>query len=71
VTLPPIRVPRDGTTLRWTNDGAVFSLFSEKGALIDSVAPEGTTFLPRGRHVLEIIANGNWTLTIANFKRVR
>jgi hypothetical protein len=71
VTLPPIRVPRKGTTLRWTNDGAVFSLFSEKGALIDSVAPQGTTFLPPGRHVLEIIASGNWTMTIAEFKRIR
>jgi hypothetical protein len=67
-TLPPIRVPRGGTTLRWTNDGAVFSLFSEKGVLIDSVAPQGTRFLPPGRYVLEIIASGSWTMRIENFR---
>jgi hypothetical protein len=68
-TLPPILVPGEGTTLRWTNDGAVFSLFTERGAVVDSVAPNGTTFLPGGRHVVEIIANGNWTITIASFRR--
>ena len=68
-TLSPIRVPRGGTTLRWTNDGAVFSLFSEKGVLIDSVAPRGRTFLRPGRYVLEIIASGNWTMMIENVKR--
>jgi hypothetical protein len=67
-TLPPIRVPRGGTTLRWTNDGAVFSLFSETGTLIDSVAPQGTTSLPAGRYVLQIIASGSWTMRIENFR---
>jgi hypothetical protein len=70
-TLPPIRVPRGGTTLRWTNDGAVFSLFTETGALIDSVAPQGESFVPAGRHVLEIIASGDWTIAIDEFSHTR
>jgi hypothetical protein len=70
-TLPPIRVPHGGTTLLWTNDGPVFSLFTERDVLIDSVAPEGTTFLPEGPHLVEIIASGKWAITIANFRRAR
>ncbi len=63
-TLPPLRVRGRGTTLRWVNDGAVFSLFSEDGVVVDSVARRGATFLPAGRHRLSVVAAGDWTIAI-------
>jgi hypothetical protein len=63
-SLPPLRVRRGGATIRWANDGPVFSLIGQKGIIIDSVARSGSTYLPAGRHVLEVIAAGTWTLTI-------
>jgi hypothetical protein len=62
--LPPLRVRRGGATIRWANDGPVFSLIGQKGIIIDSVARSGSTYLPAGRHVLEVVAAGTWTLTI-------
>jgi hypothetical protein len=62
--LPPIRVRRGGTTLRWANDGPVFSLLGEQGIIIDSVDRRGATYLAPGRYALEIIAAGTWTVVI-------
>lgn len=69
--LPPIRVLRGGTLLRWTNDGEVFSLFTARGILVDSVARSGSTFLARGRHRIDVVASGRWTIRIPNARRVR
>ncbi|MBD0291224.1 MAG: hypothetical protein ICV74_08215 [Thermoleophilia bacterium] len=63
-TLPPLRVRGEGTTLQWVNDGAVFSLFSEDGVVVDSVARRGSTFLRAGRHRLSVVAAGKWTIAI-------
>jgi hypothetical protein len=68
-TLPPIRVRRGGTTLRWSNNGPVFSLLGERGIIVDSVARSGSTYLAPGRHALEIIAAGSWTVTIPRARR--
>jgi hypothetical protein len=62
--LPPIRVRRGGTTLRWRNTGAVFSLLGQRGIIVDSVARSGATYLGPGVYELEIIAAGTWRVTI-------
>jgi hypothetical protein len=68
--LPPIRVRRGGTTLRWRNTGPVFSLLGQRGIIIDSVARGGSTYLEPGRYALEIVAAGTWTITIPRARRV-
>jgi hypothetical protein len=70
-TLPPIRVRRGGTTLRWSNDGPVFSLIGPKGIIIDSVARSGSTYLGPGRWTLEVIAAGSWRIAIPRAARTR
>jgi hypothetical protein len=67
--LPPIRVRRGGTTLRWRNNGPVFSLLGQRGIIIDSVGRAGWTYLAPGRYALEIIAAGTWTITIPRARR--
>jgi hypothetical protein len=69
--LPPIRVRRGGTTLRWTNDGPVFSLIGQRGIVIDSVTRSGATYLGPGRWALEVIAAGTWTVVIPRARRAR
>ena len=69
--LPPIRVRRGGTVLRWRNRGEVFSLFSARGTVVDSVARSGETFLPGGRHLIEVVASGAWSMQIPNARRLR
>jgi hypothetical protein len=70
-TLPPIRVRRGGATLRWSNDGPVFTLIGPSGIIIDSVAHSGSTYLGAGRWTLEVIAAGNWTIAIPRARRAR
>jgi hypothetical protein len=67
--LPPIRVRRGGTTLRWRNNGPVFSLIGQRGIIIDSVARSGATYLAPGRYALEIVAAGTWTIRIPRARR--
>jgi len=69
--LPPLRVRRGGTTLRWTNSGEVFSLFSEEGTLVDSVAGEGATYLQAGVHRIDVVASGSWLIRIPRARRSR
>lgn len=62
--LPPFTVDR-GSTLRWTNDGDVFQVFSDDLAVsINSQAHSGSTYIPSGRYTLDINALGNWTIKI-------
>jgi hypothetical protein len=70
-TLPPVQARRRGAMLRWRNDGEVFSLFSQDGIIVDSVGRRGETFLPAGRHLLEIVASGDWRIEIENARRAR
>jgi hypothetical protein len=70
-TLPPVEARRRGAMLRWRNDGEVFSLFSQDGIIVDSVGRRGETFLPAGRHLLEIVASGDWRIEIENARRAR
>jgi hypothetical protein len=70
-TLPRIHVRRGGATLRWRNDGEVFSLFSEQGTLVDSVSRQGETSLRPGRHAIDVIASGAWLVTVSNARRAR
>ena len=69
--LPPIHVRRGGTTLRWSNDGPVFSLIGQRGIVIDSVARSGATYLGPGRWALEVVAAGTWTVAIPRARRAR
>ena len=69
--LPPLRVGRGGTTLRWTNSGEVFSLFSEEGTLVDSVASRGATYLQAGVHRIDVVASGSWVVRIPRARRAR
>ena len=69
--LPPLRVRRGGTTLRWTNSGEVFSLFSEEGTLVDSVARRGATYLQAGVHRIDVVASGSWVIRIPRAGRTR
>jgi hypothetical protein len=70
--LPPITVQRGGTIVHWTNRGAVFTLFNQRGIVLDSVAARGSHFLSGGRQRLYVIEEGRgWTLTIPKAVRVR
>jgi hypothetical protein len=68
--LPPFRVPRGGSVLRWNNSGEVFSLFSRKRTVVDSVAPRGEIHLARGVYRLDVIASGRWVVTIPGARPV-
>jgi hypothetical protein len=69
--LPPVAARSGGAMLRWRNDGEVFSLFSEEGIVVDSVGRRGGTFLPAGRHLLEVVASGYWRIEIRNARSAR
>ncbi len=70
-TLPPIKVRRGGSRLRWTNDGEVFSVFGERDTIVDSVAERGEAFLSAGVHRLEVIASGRWVIVLPRARRLR
>ena len=70
--LPTVRVQPGGTIVRWTNRGAVFTLFNQHGIVLDSVASHGSHFVSGGRQRLYVIEEGRgWTLTIPKAVRVR
>jgi hypothetical protein len=69
--LPPIRVEKGGSVLRWQNRGEVFSLFGRRETVVDSVAPSGTAFLRKGLHMMDVIASGSWIVAIPGGKRMR
>ncbi len=75
-TLRPIRVGLGGASLRWSTRGSVFAVFGDRGPLVDSIrqSPKGgrhggTTFLRPGRYVLQVVANGRWSMTVENASR--
>jgi len=74
-TLPPLRVRRGGSTLRWRTSGSVFALFGPSGTLVDSVDStgsrphSGSTYLRAGSYILQVVANGRWSLSAANSVR--
>ena len=52
------------STLSWTNDGAVFQIFSTEGVPVNSQAHRGTTVIDKGSvHKFQVNAIGNWRLT--------
>ena len=69
--LPPFTVMRGGAILRWSNNGEVFSLFGAEGTLVDSVANQGWTFLPRGVHRIDVVASGSWIIRVPRARRAR
>ncbi|MDQ3865473.1 MAG: hypothetical protein M3304_01405 [Actinomycetota bacterium] len=70
-SLPPFRVMRRGTILRWTNTGEVFSLFGSTGTIVDSVAPQGEAVLPAGVQRIDVVASGQWVIEIPGARRLR
>jgi hypothetical protein len=69
--LPPIRIDKGGSVLRWQNRGEVFSLFGRNETVVDSVAGKGTAFLRQGLHMMDVIASGSWIVAIPSGKRAR
>lgn len=69
-TLPAFVVGHD-STLRWTNDGAIFQIFDMTpndfgGIEVNSQAHSGSTAVSAGRYSkIEVNAIGNWTITIS------
>jgi len=69
-TLPVFVVGHD-STLRWTNDGAIFQIFDMNpndfgGIEVNSQAHSGSTAVSAGRYSkIEVNAIGNWTITIS------
>lgn len=60
--LPPFTTSR-GTTLVWTNSGAVFRINSGAFTLaVKSSAKRGTRAMPAGLHEFKITAMGSWTI---------
>jgi hypothetical protein len=52
------------STLTWTNDGAIFQIFSTEGVPVNSQAHRGTTVIDKGAvHKFQVNAIGNWRLT--------
>lgn len=74
-TLPPIRVRRGGSTVRWTTGGSVFAVFGPGGSIVDSINSgaskrhAGSTYLRPGSYVLQVIANGTWSIRAPNAAR--
>jgi hypothetical protein len=70
-TLAPFRLAKN-STLRWTAQGGLFSIFDSidklgspnAGVPVNSTGSHGSTFLKKGRHSFEINAVGPWTITI-------
>ena len=60
--LPPFTTSR-GTTLVWTNSGAVFRISSGAFTLgVKSSAKRGTRAMPAGLHEFKVTAMGSWTI---------
>lgn len=69
-----IEVGPGGTTLRWTNrhPKPVFSLLTQDAIVVDAAfQAAGDAALPSGRYRLEVIASGQWTMSIPNAVRAR
>jgi hypothetical protein len=65
-TLRPFRLSV-GSTLTWHNTGTFFGLAPRTRTFNGAVAStlrDGTSFLPRGRYVLNVVARGAWSMTI-------
>lgn len=64
--LGTIRISR-GSTLKWTNDGDLFQIFTGEGeVLANSQANSGDTYVGPGTYTdVEVNAIGNWTITIS------
>ncbi len=61
--LGSLTFPRD-STLTWTNDGAIFQIFSSETVLVNSHAHRGAAVLDKGvAHHVQINAVGTWHLT--------
>ncbi len=71
MSLPPFRVMRRGTFLRWANSGEVFSLFGSTGTIVDSVAHQGEAFLPAGVQRIDVVASGQWVIEIPRARQLR
>ena len=68
-TLPAFTVGHD-STLRWTNDGALFQILDISddfpGINVNSQAHSGTTAVSAGPYSkIQVNAIGNWTITIS------
>ena len=62
--LGTIEIPTT-STLKWTNDGALFQIFADDGVLANSQAHSGDTVLDSGTYTsVKVNAIGNWTLKI-------
>lgn len=62
--LGSVRVAAD-STLRWTNDGAIFQIFTDQDVLANSQASRGNTFLGQDTYTnFKVNAVGNWTIKI-------
>jgi hypothetical protein len=52
------------STLTWTNDGAIFQIFSSEAVPVNSQAHKGSTAIDKGAmHKFQVNAIGNWKLT--------
>jgi hypothetical protein len=52
-------------TLKWTNDGGLFSIITSEGVSVNSQASSGSSVLEAGTyHEFQVNAVGNWTITI-------
>jgi hypothetical protein len=62
--LGSIKVEKE-STLEWTNDGAIFQIFTNEGVPVNSQAHSGTTVLePNTYSKFQVNAEGNWTIKI-------
>ena len=64
-TIGTIKIPMD-STLSWTNDGDLFTIFDDDASLfVNSQGASGTTDAPQGTYTGVLVnAIGNWTITI-------
>ncbi len=62
--LPPLEV-KEPSTLKWTDDGGNFNLSTDDGSLdVSSEGESGESYVEPGTYKIDVIANGNWTITI-------
>ncbi len=51
-------------TLRWTNDGDIFEIFTDDAVPVNSQGHSGESYIDSGHTVMQVNAIGNWTIEL-------
>lgn len=51
-------------TLRWTNDGDIFQIFTDDAVPVNSQGHSGESYIDAGHTIMQVNAIGNWTIEL-------